>query len=85
MQISLCVEILSGEAQVVFECFAVIVRVFIGWVVAEGVLVVPTPHRRIGLVDDNTRGVEMIGVDEINLGRFSGDWLLDDRHRNITR
>lgn len=65
MQAGFFVVILPGEAQVVGDGGAVTVRVLVGAAQTEGVAVVPTPYRDVGGVKDNTRGVQVVGVDGV--------------------
>lgn len=44
-------------------------RILVGGRIAKGLLVVPPPHSLPRLIGDQSRRVQMISVDEVELGR----------------
>ena len=83
MQAGFLIEILSWKSWVVFEKSAVAVRVFVRQVGAEGVGVFPAPDRGVALVYDDSRGVEVVGVDVVDLNRTGGGGFLDHGNRYV--
>ena len=83
MQPGLFVVILPGEAQVVGDGGAVTVRVLVGAAQTEGVAVVPTPYRDVGGVKDNTRDVQVVGVDRVKAVHARD--FFDHHHRQVAQ
>ncbi len=83
MQVCFLIKILPRETWMVFKKLGIAVRVFVGQIGTEGVGVVPAPDRGVALVHDDSRGVEMIGVDEVSQDRTGGGGFPDYGDRNI--
>ncbi len=83
MQAGFLIKILPREAWMVFKQLTIAVRVFIRQIGTEGVGVVPAPDRGVALVHDDSRGVEVVGVNEVDQDRAGGGGFLDHCDRNI--
>jgi len=70
MQPGFLVVVLPWEARVVLEGGAVTVGVLVGLAEAEGVAVVPAPDGDVGVVEDDTGGVQMVGLHVAQIDGF---------------
>jgi len=85
MQAGFLVEILPGEAQVVFKNLRCINEIFDGQVRTESMTILPSPHGNIIPVYDHSWSVEVAGMNVIHLNRAAGVAFCDHANRNIAQ
>jgi len=83
MQTSFLIKILAWELRVVFEQLTVVIRVFVRQVGAERVRVLRAPDWGVTGIYNQSRGIEMIGMDVIHLDWPCCDGFADYGDRNI--
>ncbi len=67
----------------IFKQLSIAVRIFIRQVGTERVRVLPSPDGGVSGIDDHSWGIEMIGMDILNMDRASGSGFSDYGHWNI--
>ncbi len=82
MQIRLAVEILPWESRMILKQLRIAVRVFIGQVGTERMGVLPAPDDGVSGIDDHSWGIEMLGMDIVNLDRTGRRGFSDHGHWN---